>query len=785
MEGGAMTACSRLIGPEILRRTLLTRELAEFSGSKAMRGHLMDAIALPSGLVKIYLSTGTCPTLDTTDAENHTASLRVVSGAPMISMCSADDGWIKLPLIGCSAHIVPASDETGLLAGRDVLLGHCNHETPKVLHDWLIWHVLHHGATGALILDRSAPGGADSRAQALRALLDQAAVSMPHLALAITQLRVLIVDSNIPLGTLGTGPESHPYYAPDAPGKDRMEQPEADEWRAPLSYPLIIDLLRQRYLSQANAVANIETIDLIPKPGDSTATVFEAARLSPMGILQLQGKRVYPWSLRKGAEPKFSDHICRRFDTTSTDRRWCIAPDRLPDGAIWMMTRILGAQPATSARPFWRFMALRHGGQEPSKIGQIVPKTSLVEDEALLALSGELAGDPMRQPADDAPAASASDQGAQRDRVAVVTTMKNEGPFILEWLAYHRAIGVDDFLVYTNDCTDGTDEFLRLLDDKGYVTWRDNPYRDSGMKPQHAALKAANDEPIITNADWAICMDVDEYIAVHTGDGTLRALFESVPDANVISLTWRLFGNNDIDEYRDEFITQTFTRAAREFSRRPHQAWGFKTLYRNLGLFKKLGVHRPKGIIPQAISRINWVNGSGKPMPQDQWRNAWRSHIGTYGYDLVALNHYAVRSAESFLVKRDRGRVNHVDRDQGMAYWFRMNHNVVEDARMHRMMPLLQAEYDRMMADPEIAAMHAVCVSAHRAKIDDLKAQPNYQAFHAELNSARIRKLSRLHGHFGSEVYLAGPEVIPDEVAAHDPEDDFFFTVDYVGEAQH
>lgn len=42
------------------------------------------------------------------------------------------------------------------------------------------------------------------------------------------------------------------------------------------------------------------------------------------------------------------------------------------------------------------------------------------------------------------------------------------------------------------------------------------------------------------------------------------------------------------------------------------------------------------------------------------FRNGWRSTIETYGYDLVQLNHYAVRSAESFLVKRDRGRVNHV-----------------------------------------------------------------------------------------------------------------------------
>ena len=33
--------------------------------------------------------------------------------------------------------------------------------------------------------------------------------------------------------------------------------------------------------------------------------------------------------------------------------------------------------------------------------------------------------------------------------------MRNEAPFILEWIAYHRAIGFDDFLIYSNDCSDG------------------------------------------------------------------------------------------------------------------------------------------------------------------------------------------------------------------------------------------------------------------------------------------------------------------------------------------
>ncbi|HRK43782.1 MAG TPA: glycosyltransferase family 2 protein, partial [Gemmobacter sp.] len=29
--------------------------------------------------------------------------------------------------------------------------------------------------------------------------------------------------------------------------------------------------------------------------------------------------------------------------------------------------------------------------------------------------------------------------------ITVFTCMRNEGPFLLEWLAYHRLIGVTDF----------------------------------------------------------------------------------------------------------------------------------------------------------------------------------------------------------------------------------------------------------------------------------------------------------------------------------------------------
>ena len=129
--------------------------------------------------------------------------------------------------------------------------------------------------------------------------------------------------------------------------------------------------------------------------------------------------------------------------------------------------------------------------------------------------------------------------------------------------------------------------------------------------------------------------------------------------------------------------------------------------------------------------------------------------------------------------------MNHVDRDQGLAYWFRMNHNVVKDDRIHRMLPKLTAEYDALLADPEIRTSHEACVEAHRRKIVTLKKQPEYKAFFKVLVSERMRKLSRLHGHFGTNVYLSGPSVIPDEVVDCEPDEEFFFTVEHIGEAKH
>ncbi|MGC9419692.1 MAG: glycosyltransferase family 2 protein [Rhodovulum sp.] len=749
-----MAASSRDPG-RFLRRTTCTRRI----GARLV----LDAVAAQDD-AWIVFAAGTPPEAVGPGAGTAVREVRSIGGGLVVTV--GTPGVVSLRVDGAEAEIPPRRAETDLFAGLNALVAVRNGESAEQAAEWLRHHVEAHGAEAALIVDR-APGGDAAFAAALEALCRDIGGLK----------RIVLFDLDAPLGRPDLPPESHPVNASESPGKDRVDLPPPDPWTAPLGELQVYEWLRRAFLDEARTVANLDLCDLLAP--DDGPTVFDRAAAAPSGALLLLGRHVFPWRPRDPDAAAFADHLCVQFDRPRVSRRWCVAPAKAGPETTWRMVRIAGAAPRhEDVAVFFRCMGLRHRGHPVSRI---VPKTSLVEEPQMLALAKRLGGrPPVRMPEIAPPRVDPA-----ATRTAIVTTMKNEGPFIIDWLAYHRAIGVEDVLVYTNDCSDGTDALLDLLQDRGLVQHRDNPFRGTGLKPQHAALQAAEDEPLIQAADWLICMDVDEYINVKTGDGTLRALFDAVGTANMISLTWRLFGNADIHGFEDAPVIDQFTRCAPEMTRKPHQAWGFKTLFRNVGLFKKLGVHRPKGLNPQLWQHIDWVNGSGRPLPRTDYRNAWRSTAETVGYDLVQLNHYAVRSAESFLVKRDRGRANHADRDQGLAYWFRMNHNAEEDRSIRRMIPAMEAERARLMADPDIAAAHAACVAAHRAKIAELRARPDYAAFYAELTGWRMERLSRMLGHFGANVFLAGPNCVPDEVVRAEHDEGFFFTVDPPRETRH
>ncbi|MEJ8560577.1 glycosyltransferase family 2 protein [Yoonia sp. GPGPB17] len=317
-------------------------------------------------------------------------------------------------------------------------------------------------------------------------------------------------------------------------------------------------------------------------------------------------------------------------------------------------------------------------------------------------------------------------------KYTIVTTMKNEGPFILEWIAYHRAIGFNGFTVYTNDCDDGTDEIIMRLEELGVATHVVNTLRRPGISPQRNALRNTQWHDKTQEADWLMCADVDEFLVIRTGNGHLSDLMEAVGDVDAISFCWKLFGNGQQQEFKPGFVTEQFLWAAPENKFPNQRSSGLKTIMCNNEKFTRIKIHRP--LIAEDPKDLKWVDAGGQNMPPRYLRGGWSAHH-KFSHKFARLHHYAVRSIDSFLVKRDRGRTNHTEDDQGIDYWQAMNANYEYDDSILSHLLTAKAEFGRLIADPVLAGLYAKACEWHIAKIQELKEREGWPEFRAQIAS--------------------------------------------------
>lgn len=323
----------------------------------------------------------------------------------------------------------------------------------------------------------------------------------------------------------------------------------------------------------------------------------------------------------------------------------------------------------------------------------------------------------------------------------IVTCMKNECPYILEWIAYHLTIGFTHFVVATNGCSDGTVRMLRQLQRAGLVTHVPNP-PPHNRGPQKTGYYRCRNRPAVRNADWLMTLDADEFVTVYEGDGSLDALFAAAAGANAISLQWLMFGHDGQIAFQDRPVLDQFTRSAHPMQILPTLLRSFKTIYRG-GLFAKLGTHRPNAPVARMRNTIVWVDGSGRPMPAPYIDRGWAGELdGTgLGVRLGRINHYAVRSVEGFLIKRDRGDVNPArnhakTQGSGLEYWKLHDWNLVEDRRIQRHLPAVRARIEALKAIGEVGRLHEIGVAWHRTRSAELAEREDMAWLKAQLLQA-------------------------------------------------
>ncbi|SOC14071.1 glycosyl transferase family 2 [Rhodobacter sp. JA431] len=317
-------------------------------------------------------------------------------------------------------------------------------------------------------------------------------------------------------------------------------------------------------------------------------------------------------------------------------------------------------------------------------------------------------------------------------RALAILTVKNEAAFLLEWLAHHRAVGFTDFLIFSNDCTDGTDALLERLQALGLITHVPNP-GPWAEGPQWAALKAADKHPLKAQADWMLFCDIDEFVNIQVGDGTLSALLNALPEATAIALTWRMFGNCGVVDYADRLVTEQFPRAAPAGMIWPWRAGLMKTLFRNDGTYRKLGVHRPRAPDESKLPKARWFDGAGRELPELYRKSRLFTPLGENPYGLVQLNHYALGAMQSYVLKCDRGRANREASTFDISYWVERNFCTEEDRSIARYTPAVTERLAELRTDAELDRLHRAGVAWRQARFMELMAEEPYRALFGRL----------------------------------------------------
>ena len=294
-------------------------------------------------------------------------------------------------------------------------------------------------------------------------------------------------------------------------------------------------------------------------------------------------------------------------------------------------------------------------------------------------------------------------------RILLVATMRNEGPFILEWLAYHRAIGFTDVVVCSNDCVDGSPAMLHRLQQLGLLTHLPIDVR-RGEKPQLTAYARAEAAPVVGEADWVMVLDADEFLNVHTGIGRVTDLIAAVPDATAFLVNWRLFGSAGHRAFQQGFVTERFTRAAQL----EHGVnWSFKTLFRGIDAYGcKLLPHQPRFPHADRLGALRYVDGAGRVLPRyfcDESRGDFlQSEPGQVSWALAQVNHYNTRAWEDYLVKHSRGGGLDIAWDRE-ASWAVFNRNEQADLSIAPKLPATKRLVAEWLEDDELRHLHGRC----------------------------------------------------------------------------
>ena len=206
-----------------------------------------------------------------------------------------------------------------------------------------------------------------------------------------------------------------------------------------------------------------------------------------------------------------------------------------------------------------------------------------------------------------------------RFKLAVCAIIKNEAPYLDEWIRFHRAVGVQKFYFYLNDCTDDSARILKPYEDCGLV----DCVVFNGDSQQVPAYQDCLDRHH-ADADWLAFIDLDEFLVPFKAS-SVHEILDTLPgECDQVLAKWLFFGSSGCSKASPEWVIERFTRRG-NFSGLDYQT---KAIVRPRSVYK-LYVHR------------HLVVGSTVKLDESQLR----------------VHHYFCKSWEEYVLRAPRGDV--------------------------------------------------------------------------------------------------------------------------------
>ena len=265
-------------------------------------------------------------------------------------------------------------------------------------------------------------------------------------------------------------------------------------------------------------------------------------------------------------------------------------------------------------------------------------------------------------------------QKVEKCKLSICAIMKDEGPYLEEWLEFHKLVGVERFYLYDNNSTDNTQNILQFYIQKGEVIYYYWPHKPGQVSAYTHCLKNHK-----YDSEWRAFIDLDEFLFPTAAD-KITDIIDEFSDVSALGVNWLNFGTSGHEKKPEGLQIENFIRRAKKsFGPNKH----IKCILRPEKTLRPLNPHQFVFSQGQVVTENKQpING---PISS------------THSIKKIRINHYTTRSKEESMKKMMRGRATKNEQRPWSHFESKDKiFNEVEDLTIQRFVPRLKIAVEKI-----------------------------------------------------------------------------------------